>query len=138
LGLFFVLSAPSEKPDLTARQLGTAILLSLLVSYAPGELIWTNQLTTKFSTLQTEKMKLEELQDFYKKYAPAEVGLGDGDHYMIHSRQRASIIRTFLWFLINFAKAFWQTTRSLNKANSTGFGAVGAPGELPALLALAC
>jgi hypothetical protein len=81
LGLFFVLSAPSEKPDLTARQLGTAILLSLLVSYAPGELIWTNQLTTKFSTLQTEKMKLEELQDFYKKYAPAEVGLGDGDHY---------------------------------------------------------
>jgi hypothetical protein len=57
---------------------------------------------------------------------------------VIHSRQRASIIRTFLWFLINFAKAFWQTTRSLNKANSTGFGAVGAPGELLALLALAC
>ena len=69
LGLFFVLSAPSEKLDLTARQLGTAILLSLLVSYAPGELIWTKQLTTKFATLQTEKMKLEELQDFYKKYA---------------------------------------------------------------------
>jgi hypothetical protein len=82
-GLLSVLEAPTSRPasELNARELGTMVLVPLLVFYAPGELLWTKRFVSVYATLQSEKRKIDELQALYRQYPLAEVGLSDQDHY---------------------------------------------------------
>jgi hypothetical protein len=77
--LLSVLTAPAsgEAPKFNARELGSIFLVSLLVSYAPGELWWTTRFATVFAAQQTEKRKINELQALYHQFPQAEVGLSD-------------------------------------------------------------
>jgi len=81
--LLSVLEAPASRPapEFNARVVGTMVLVSLLVSYAPGELQWTRNFARKFRMLQTEKTKIDELQAIHSQYIRAEVGLSDDGHY---------------------------------------------------------
>jgi len=82
-GLFPVPEGATARPasELNARELGTMVLVPLLVFYTPGQLLWTRWFVNEFSTLQTEKRKIDELQALYAQYPLAELGLSDRDHY---------------------------------------------------------
>src|SRR5262249_47395439 len=82
-GLLAVLEGPTARPasELNARELGTMVLVPLLVFYTPGQLLWTKGFVNEFATLQTEKRKIDELQALYTQYPLAELGLSDRDHY---------------------------------------------------------
>ena len=81
--LLSVLQAPASRlaQELNPRDMGTMVLASLLVSYAPGELRWARYFIRKFETVQTEKAKIDELQAIYSQQLRAEVGLSDDNHY---------------------------------------------------------